>query len=374
MRNQKLLSVVVNNYNYARFVDAAVTSALDQNPELTEVIVVDDGSTDNSRDVITRVANGATTIFKKNGGQASAFNAGFEQAAGGWVIFLDADDVLLKNCAQRLSAAIEPGATKITWSMPIIGPNGERCVGTAPIHTPASGDLRQRLIDKGPIAFEHAPCSGNAWSRSFLETVFPMPEKPFRQGADGYLVHLSPLYGRTVLSKESLSAYRRHGENFLATKDQFEMRDELRQRYPVLADILAQHLTRCGLCFNRANWHYDYWDRLDEIEAAILEYVPEKTPFILVDDNTLNVGREFKGRPCRNLSNQDGMYVGPPENGDLALERLRTFRRQGVRYAVFMWHSFWWFECYPELRHYFEASAVQLHRSDTSMIYQLDEV
>ena len=373
MRDQKLLSIVVNNYNYARFIEAAVTSALDQNRELTELIVVDDGSTDNSGDLIRRFSNRATTVFKQNGGQASAFNAGFKRTAGDWVVFLDADDVLLGDCAARLSAAAESGVSKITWSMPIIGPNGERCDGTAPVHTPAAGDLRQQLIDKGPLAFDYAPCSGNAWSRRFLEAVFPMPEEQFRQGADGYLIHLSPLYGHSVLSEAPLSAYRRHGENFLAAKNQFEMRDELRQRHPILADVLAEHLARCGYTFDRANWRYDYWNRLDELEAAILEYVPANSPFILVDDDALNMGREFKGRPCRSLMRQAGLHVGPPENGDQAVERLRVFTRQGVRYAVFMWHSFWWFDCYPELRHHLEATSVALNHSGTSVIYRFVE-
>jgi glycosyltransferase involved in cell wall biosynthesis len=374
MRSQKFLSIVVNNYNYARFVDDAIASALDQNPDLTEVIVVDDGSTDNSRDVINRCSDRTTRIFKQNAGQASAFNAGFERAVGEWVIFLDADDVLLDDCAERLAAAAEPRATKITWSMPIIGPHGERRRGTAPVHTPASGDLRQCLIDKGPQAFDYAPCSGNAWSRSFLEIVLPMPEEQFRQGADGYLVLLSPLYGLSVLSKEPLSAYRRHEENFLAAKSQFDMRDVLRHRYPVLADVLANQLTRCGLTFDRERWRYDYWDRLDELEAAILAHIPKESTLVLVDDNALNIGCDFNGRPCRTLMEQDGKYVGPPLSGDLAVEQLRAFGRQGVRYVVFMWHSFWWIEWYPELRLYLEASALRLHRSSTSLIYRLDEV
>jgi glycosyltransferase involved in cell wall biosynthesis len=67
MRSQKFLSVIVNNYNYARFVDKAITSALKQDSELIEVIVVDDGSTDDSHDVINSFTDRVTTIFKQNG-------------------------------------------------------------------------------------------------------------------------------------------------------------------------------------------------------------------------------------------------------------------------------------------------------------------
>jgi hypothetical protein len=374
MRSQKLLSVIVNNYNYDRFVGAAIASALAQDPELTEVIVVDDGSTDNSRDVISQFGDCITTIYKANGGQASALNAGFKRASGRWTIFLDADDVLLEDCAKRLSTAVESEISKITWSMPVIGPSGERCTGTAPAHPPAAGDLRQNLIDKGPMAFEHAPCSGNAWSRSLLEAVLPMPEEPFRHGADGYLVVLSPLFGRSEVLSQPLSAYRRHESNFLAAKSQFEMRDELRQRSPILADILAENMQRCGLTFDRSNWRFDYLDRLDQLEDEIVELVPQGESFILVDDKALNTGPVFQGRPCSALTEQDGNDVGPPEDGDVAVRRLRTFQQNGVEYIVFMWHSFWWFDCYPELREYLAVSAVRQHRSNTSMIFHLNQV
>jgi glycosyltransferase involved in cell wall biosynthesis len=373
MRSQKFLSVVVNNFNYAPFVDKAITSALKQDPDLTEVIVVDDGSTDNSQEVIRSFADSITTIFKQNGGQASALNAGFERAMGEWVIFLDADDMLLGSCAGRLATAVQPGTSKLTWSMPIINADGERLAGTVPVRMPAAGDLRQRLTDKGPLGFEYAPCSGNAWSRDFLEAVLPMPEELFRQGADGYLMTLSPLFGQTVLSDKPLSVYRRHGRNFLASKNQFEMRDELRRRFPILADLLADHLVRCGLSFDRANWGYEYWDRLDELEAAIIEHVPNYGSMVLVDDNALNIKTEFKKRPCRTLMELDGHYMGSPANGELALERLLNLASQGVRYIIFMWHSFWWFECYPELRLYLEANAERLHSSDIAVIYRLDE-
>jgi glycosyltransferase involved in cell wall biosynthesis len=373
MRSQKLLSVVVNNYNYGRFVGTAIASALNQNSELTEVIVVDDGSTDDSRDVISKFGDCIATVFKSNGGQASALNAGFKLATGRWTVFLDADDLLHEDCAERLSTVAESETSKITWSMPVIGPSGERCMGTAPAHAPASGDLRQHLIDKGPMAFDYAPCSGNAWSRAFLDAVLPIPEEPFRQGADGYLVLLSPLFGRSVVLDQPLSAYRRHGNNYLAAKSQFEMRDELRQRNPILADILAQHMERCGLAFDRSNWRFDYLDRLDELEVALLEHVPQGQSFILVDDEALNISQDFHNRLCRTLTDLDGNYVGHPENGSIAVKRLRTFQQQGARYIVFMWHSFWWFDCYPELRKYLDVSAARLHRSDTSMIFRLNE-
>jgi glycosyltransferase involved in cell wall biosynthesis len=97
----RLASVIVNNYNYGRFVQEAIDSALDQSYPLTEVIVVDDGSTDQSREIIARYGDRIIPVFKENGGQASAFNAGFRASRGQVIAFLDADDALFPNVIEN---------------------------------------------------------------------------------------------------------------------------------------------------------------------------------------------------------------------------------------------------------------------------------
>src|SRR5690606_10573340 len=71
-----LVSVIVPNYNYARFLGAAIESALAQTYEPIEVIVVDDGSTDDSRHVIAGFGNRVRALFQENRGQAGANLAG----------------------------------------------------------------------------------------------------------------------------------------------------------------------------------------------------------------------------------------------------------------------------------------------------------
>ena len=82
--HQPLVSILINNYNYADFLDHAIRSALDQarSYEPVEIVVVDDGSTDHSRQIIKSYAGAIVGIFKENGGQASAFNAGVRASRG----------------------------------------------------------------------------------------------------------------------------------------------------------------------------------------------------------------------------------------------------------------------------------------------------
>src|SRR4051812_11797773 len=95
-----LASIIINNYNYALYLAAAIESALEQAYPNCEVVVVDDGSTDDSRQIIESYGSQITAIYKANGGQASALNAGFFASEGQIVLFLDADDVLLPAAMQ----------------------------------------------------------------------------------------------------------------------------------------------------------------------------------------------------------------------------------------------------------------------------------
>src|SRR5258707_8837609 len=94
MNSMPLVSILINNFNYGRFLPEAIESALGQTHPRLEVIVVDDGSTDNSREVIARYGNRVLPVLKDNGGQASAFNPGFRCSHGGVIPFLDGQDAL----------------------------------------------------------------------------------------------------------------------------------------------------------------------------------------------------------------------------------------------------------------------------------------
>jgi glycosyltransferase involved in cell wall biosynthesis len=369
MNGEKLLSVVINNFNYAPFVGAAIESALAQDAARTEIVVVDDGSTDESRDVIGRFADHIRVISKANEGQASALNVGYRQTSGRWIIFLDADDVLLADAAKAV-AELRDDVSKLTWAMPIIGVDGQRRPGQVPNGDPASGDLRSRLLEHGPLSFVCAPCSGNAWSRRFLDAVLPIPEAPFRRGADGYLLQLSPLFGRAALAAQPLSAYRRHGTNFLAAKSEFEIRDVLRNRYPALAAAVADGLRRQKASFDQSTWGHPHWDRLDELQSAILKYVPRGVKFVLIDDDGLNLGAEFDGRPRRHIIEDQGKYGGPPADGSEAVRRLERVVAREVEYLVIMWYSFWWLDAYPELASHLESSTL-VHCDGNALIWRL---
>jgi glycosyltransferase involved in cell wall biosynthesis len=106
MTNSQLVSVVIPSYNSARFVCEAVESALNQSYRPHEVIVVDDGSTDDTVQVLDRFRGSIRYVYRPNGGLSAARNTGIRESGGELIAFLDADDVWLPEKLKRQLACL----------------------------------------------------------------------------------------------------------------------------------------------------------------------------------------------------------------------------------------------------------------------------
>src|SRR5580698_8917059 len=104
------VTVLIDTYNHRSFVEDAINSVLNQDfpASDTEILVVDDGSTDGTEEVVRKFAPSVRLLRKPNGGQASAFNAGIPEAHGEIVAFLDGDDWW---APRKLTAVIEAFAS-----------------------------------------------------------------------------------------------------------------------------------------------------------------------------------------------------------------------------------------------------------------------
>ncbi len=92
-----LVSVIIPTYNYGRYLGKALESCRSQTYKGLEIIVVDDGSTDDTRGVVERFGPGVVYIFQANQGVSRARNRGLDVARGELLTFLDADDYLLPD-------------------------------------------------------------------------------------------------------------------------------------------------------------------------------------------------------------------------------------------------------------------------------------
>jgi glycosyltransferase involved in cell wall biosynthesis len=207
------VSIVIANYNYGRFLSRSVDSALAQTHPRTEVVVVDDASLDDSREVIRTYADRVVPVLRaQNGGQAAAFNSGFEACHGEVVLFLDSDDWLYPEAAARVLGVFAPGVAKVQFRLHLVNGEGEHIdLFPAPEVSFDDGDVVPLLMSSG--RYETTVTSGNAFARATLAAILPVPEEEFRISADGYLVAVAPLYGRVVSIEEPLGAYVLHGAN-----------------------------------------------------------------------------------------------------------------------------------------------------------------
>jgi hypothetical protein len=211
------VDIVVNNHNYSQFVADAIESALAQSHPKTNVLVVDDGSTDRSREIIGRYGDRATVILKEQGGQASAINAGLEHSQGDVVMFLDADDRLEPEAAARVATAFaaDESVVKVQFRTRVLAADGRPTGVVKPDpHLPMpQGDMRRAELDR-PYDIVWMATSANAFRARDLRRILPIPEAVYpKTGADWYLVHLAALLGPVASLPDPLGGYRVHGDN-----------------------------------------------------------------------------------------------------------------------------------------------------------------
>ncbi|MDR3472004.1 MAG: glycosyltransferase [Devosia sp.] len=250
------VSVLINNFNYGRYLAAAIGSALEQDYPDTEVVVVDDGSTDESREVIASFGDRIVPVLKPNGGQASSFNAGFAASSGEIVFLLDADDAFLPGKLSRVVDVYRQ--SEIDWCFDRVttdesaGPPAELVV--------APFDKREGLR-RGVFPSLPVPTSGLSFRRAALAQILPMPEAADIVLSDNYLKFAAAYLGCGAIIDTPLTFQRLHASNRYTTPGQgralrpsimVETGLELARRYGGLR-TLGRSLVAGGLAEGRAS-------------------------------------------------------------------------------------------------------------------------
>lgn len=202
------VSIVINNHNYGRFLEQAIESAVGQTLPC-QVVVIDDGSTDESAAVLARWEKRIRVERRPQQGQPAAYNAGFACSDGEIVIFLDSDDYLMPDAAAVVAKSFGRGIAKVHYRMMLVDRDGRRLGGVTPSAL-AAGDPGRQLIRSG-LLYASAPGSGNAYRRSVLERLFPLPvaeDDPV--GADFFAIYGAALLGQVAALQAPLAAYRVH--------------------------------------------------------------------------------------------------------------------------------------------------------------------
>jgi glycosyltransferase involved in cell wall biosynthesis len=219
MPDTPLVSILINNYNYGAFVGEAIESALNQTYPHVEVVVVDDGSTDQSRDVIAqysgRYPDKVIAVLKENGGQASAFNAGFAASHGEIVCILDSDDLFLPQKTAEL-VEIFSRDPELGWCfhpLQLVDATAKPLADSLPQQAEQICDFRTLIKTQGKLSYNAPATSGLCFRRSLLEKILPMPQANKVSLGDHYLKFAALALSKGVSLGHPLARQRVHGTN-----------------------------------------------------------------------------------------------------------------------------------------------------------------
>jgi glycosyltransferase involved in cell wall biosynthesis len=371
-----LVSIIIDNHNYARFLAQAIDSALQQSYSNTEVIVVDDGSTDESRDVIAVYSMRVTAVFQDNSGQASALNTGFYRSAGRIVCFLDADDALLPDTVERVVDVFrDPELVKVHWPMWEIDASGRRTNRSRPPFDLPDGNLRMTVLEGGPASYESPPLSGNAWARPALDRILPIPVALFRTFADTYLFSLIAMLGRIGKLRDAGGLYRVHGSNESTKALEIRLPEFLR-RFDHRCEALATMLRQLGLQPSVVKWKStnEFYQRMLKTSAAVTDLsglLPRGAAFILVDGSEWPPGDVLVGARAIPFLERNGEYFGPPADSATAIRELARLRQQGAMWLAFAWPAFWWLDYYGEFAAYLHTEYRLALANERLVVFEL---
>ena len=268
-------TVLIDAYNYGRYVEEAVSSVLAQDfpREEREILVVDDGSTDDTAARLRKLGSAIRYLYKSNGGQASAFNYGFANARGEVIALLDADDVWLPEKLSRTYEAFQQNPAAGMAYHRLYRWDGANGTEADRYFTAVSGfvpESRSALLQ-----YPMASTSCIAFRRASVEKLLPVPEV-LRSQADAFLTALIIFVAPVVAVRDYLGKYRLHATNLFQTTAAKPSREQIQHRTAMRTALLAEiqkWLHRSGHDLRSADLraYFAQWKRAQEHDGFLLE-------------------------------------------------------------------------------------------------------
>lgn len=216
LTDMPFFTVLITAYNYGQYIDQALESALRQSlqNDQFEVIVIDDGSTDDTCERVARFGETVSYFYQENAGQAAAFNAGLRRARGEFIAFLDADDYF-ENDKLRMAREFLVDHPEVDLLYhPLLQVDESACsLGIHPVYT-SDRIIREPLTSflNGSLP-EPVATTGIVARRSILQKLLPIPPA-YRICADSYLMNTIPFIATAISYLATpLANYRLHAAN-----------------------------------------------------------------------------------------------------------------------------------------------------------------
>lgn len=216
-------SVIIPNYNYGHLISGAIQSVLNQTLAADEIIVVDDGSTDNSRSVIESFGDKIIPVFQNNQGQASAISSGFSKATGDIILLLDSDDFFMPEKIEILKNFFDENenANWIFHDLLIVNDTIIPDLSKVEFNQEKISyiDERQSMV-RGKLNYDAPATSGLSFRRDFIQNIFPLPTAQSIFISDHYIKFYCLAMALGIHLGQNLGGQLIHGQNlYTASKD-----------------------------------------------------------------------------------------------------------------------------------------------------------
>ncbi len=249
-RENPYVSVLIDTYNHEHFIELAITSVLEQDMSMddVEILVVDDGSTDRTPELVHRFEPRVRLLRKPNGGQASAFNAGIPECRGKIVAFLDGDDWWAPQKLRRVVEAMERDP-----AVGIIGNGISEVLANGEEHSEVLCETPRFQINslQGARIFRRRKSqlgtSRMTVRAEILRKILPVPESIVIE-ADEFIFTLAAAISVVLILGEPLTFYRIHAGNLFQLSG-FREESILRKQKSMefLAQATSERLRQFGL-------------------------------------------------------------------------------------------------------------------------------
>ena len=252
------LSIIISCFNYAEFVGRAIESVLSQQDAGFELLVVDDGSSDHSWEVIQQYRI-PKSFRVENGGAARACFHAYRRSEAPFVLFLDADDELAPGSLAQIATFLDADVAKLQFALTPIDERGCVLGPSAPALTNyrMRAGLVREVVRTG--SYVSPPTSGNVFCRALCDLL---AEVDYEMAVDGVTLFAAPFFGDVVSIARPLGFYRLHGRNYSQSgthpdANRFRREaDRFLVRHEHLGRILAARLGESPLSDGRRAFFY----------------------------------------------------------------------------------------------------------------------
>lgn len=250
-----LVSLIINNYNYAQYISNAIDSVRNQTYKNVEIIVIDDCSTDNSKDIILSYGDEIKPIIFTNRNKSKypsfnqiyCINKAFEISSGEIICLLDSDDYYKPDKVANVIKAFEKNPKAILVQDFFIEVD-ENCVPTGIIRPKLKkvDSIIDYYIENNDILNLFAQTSALSFKRNYLEKMLPIKiDKWDEVWLDVRLTRPSPIFGDVITLDSPYTYYTNHGANdSLCLRDEKILYSRLTQMYEYVNSYLVKYFNK----------------------------------------------------------------------------------------------------------------------------------